>query len=271
MTADTLPCNFSEPACIPDGFTLSYALMLIYSNLERRSLMKRVLLHLAMLLVVVALVSCNAPQRKTSLEEGKEEVSYALGLNIGASIKQLDADVDLDILVQAIRDTLEDRGSLLNESEFRKVLTDFQRDVRLERNKKRQAKAGENLKEGKEFLEANKNKEGVVTTASGLQYKVLVQGDGPKPKADDKVKVHYRGTLIDGTEFDSSYKRGAPVTFPVKGVIKGWTEALQLMNVGSKYELYVPSDLAYGSRGTGGDIGPNATLIFEVELLEIVK
>ena len=125
-----------------------------------------------------------------------------------------------------------------------------------------------NKKEGEEFLASNKTKEGVVTTASGLQYKVITAGTGPSPKASDKVSVHYRGTLIDGTEFDSSYRRGEPVSFPVKGVIAGWTEALQLMKEGAKWELYIPSELAYGPGGTGGPIGPNATLIFEVELLQ---
>ncbi|MGH9569716.1 MAG: FKBP-type peptidyl-prolyl cis-trans isomerase, partial [Candidatus Angelobacter sp.] len=126
-----------------------------------------------------------------------------------------------------------------------------------------------NKKEGEAFLAANKTKEGVITTPSGLQYKVLKQGTGPKPTTTDKVVCNYKGTLINGKEFDSSYKRGEPATFPVNGVIKGWTEALQLMPVGSKYQLFIPADLAYGERGAGADIGPDATLIFEVELLSI--
>ncbi|HVG92460.1 MAG TPA: FKBP-type peptidyl-prolyl cis-trans isomerase, partial [Alphaproteobacteria bacterium] len=132
------------------------------------------------------------------------------------------------------------------------------------------AQSGEvNMKEGEEFLAANKAKEGVVTLPSGLQYKILKQGDGPKPTAADIVACNYRGTFINGIEFDSSYKRGQPLTFPLRGVIKGWTEALQLMPVGSKWQLFIPSDLAYGARGAGGLIGPNATLIFEVELISI--
>lgn len=222
-------------------------------------------------LLILNLPGCNKEHRKTQLSEGTEKSSYALGMNIGASIQQLDVDIDVDLMIQAIRDTLEGRGTLLSQAEFRKVLTEFNQEVRMARNKARQEKADENLKKGQEFLAENAKKEGVITTESGLQYKVLVQGDGPKPKATDKVKVHYRGTLINGKEFDSSYKRGQPAEFPVRGVIKGWTEALQLMNVGSKYELYIPADLAYGQRGSGPDIGPNETLIFEVELLDIVK
>ena len=233
--------------------------------------MKKIVPPLMSLMIILGLLGCNTPQRKSSLAEGKEKTSYALGLNIGSSLKQLDADIDLDILFQAMRDTMESRGVLMNQTEFRKVLTAFQNEVRLSRNKKRQEKATENLKKSEEFLAKNKEKEGVITTASGLQYKIIKQGNGPKPKATDKVKVNYRGTTIDGKEFDSSYKRGKPATFGIKGVIKGWTEALQLMNVGSKYELYIPADLAYGANGSGPNIGPNEALIFEVELLDIVK
>ncbi len=233
--------------------------------------MKKIVPPLMSLMIILGLFGCNTQHRKSSLAEGKEKTSYALGLNIGSSLNQLDTDIDLDILFQAMRDTMESRGVLMNQTEFRKVLTDFQNEVRLSRNKKRQEKTTENLKKSKEFLAQNKEKEGVITTASGLQYKIIKQGNGPKPKASDKVKVNYRGTTIDGKEFDSSYKRGKPATFGIKGVIKGWTEALLLMNVGSKYELYIPADLAYGANGSGPNIGPNEALIFEVELLDIVK
>ena len=148
-------------------------------------------------------------------------------------------------------------------------MTDLQAEMRKKQEEKMKLAGDANQKEGAAFLAANKTKEGVVTTSSGLQYKVLKQGDGPKPTATDSVVCNYRGTLINGTEFDSSYKRGQPATFPVNGVIKGWTEALQLMPTGSKWQLFVPADLAYGARGAGQDIGPNATLIFEVELLSI--
>jgi len=233
--------------------------------------MKKIVPPLMSLMIILGLLGCNTQHRKSSLTEGKEKTSYALGLNIGSSLKQLDTDIDLDILFQAMRDTMESRGVLMNQTEFRKVITDFQNEIRLSRNKKRQEKSAENLKKSEEFLAQNKEKKGVITTASGLQYKIIKQGNGPKPKASDKVKVNYRGTTIDGKEFDSSYKRGKPATFGIKGVIKGWTEALQLMNVGSKYELYIPADLAYGANGSGPNIGPNEALIFEVELLDIVK
>ncbi|MBW2412326.1 MAG: FKBP-type peptidyl-prolyl cis-trans isomerase, partial [Deltaproteobacteria bacterium] len=149
------------------------------------------------------------------------------------------------------------------------IKQEFSRQVQESRQTQMAALSEKNRADGEAFLAANKNKEGVVTTASGLQYKVLKKGDGPKPQNNDRVSVHYRGTLLDGTEFDSSYKRGKPATFQVNGVIRGWTEALQLMNVGSKYQLFIPSDLAYGTRGAGRKIGPNSTLIFDVELLGI--
>jgi FKBP-type peptidyl-prolyl cis-trans isomerase FklB len=158
---------------------------------------------------------------------------------------------------------------LLTEDEARAVLTQLQSDVRKKQQELAQQLGDDNKKQGMAFLEANKAKDGVVTLPSGLQYKVLQEGTGAKPAPTDTVVCNYRGTLLDSTEFDSSYKRGQPATFPVTGVIKGWTEALQLMPVGSKWQLFIPSELAYGERGAGGQIGPNATLIFEVELLSI--
>jgi FKBP-type peptidyl-prolyl cis-trans isomerase len=173
------------------------------------------------------------------------------------------------VLQQGLEDAMAGGKTLLSEDEARATLTEFQADMRKKMQEKMQAAGETNKKEGAEFLAANKAKEGVVTLPSGLQYKILTAGTGPKPTASDSVVCNYRGTLIDGKEFDSSYKRGQPATFPVSGVIKGWTEALQLMPVGSKWQLVVPSDLAYGERGQGQDIAPNATLIFEVELLSI--
>ena len=179
-------------------------------------------------------------------------------MNYGASLRKQSVEVDPDILVRGLRDSLAGGKTLLTEDEERTVLTVLQNEIQ----KKRE---DANM----EFLAANKSKEGVVTLPSGLQYKILQAGTGPKPATTDSVVCNYRGTTIDGKEFDSSYKRGQPATFPVSGVIKGWTEALQLMPVGSKWQLFIPGDLAYGARGAGPGIGPNATLIFEVELISI--
>jgi FKBP-type peptidyl-prolyl cis-trans isomerase FklB len=203
------------------------------------------------------------------LKTQKDKISYALGMNFGANLSRQFVDVDPTILLQGLKDGLAGSKTLLTEEEARALLTQLQEDLRKKQAEKAQHMGGTNKTEGEAFLAANKTKEGVVTLASGLQYKILKQGAGPKPSASDSVVCNYRGTLIDGKEFDSSYKRGEPATFPVGGVIKGWTEALQLMPVGSKWQLFVPAQLAYGERGAGADIGPNATLIFEVELLSI--
>jgi FKBP-type peptidyl-prolyl cis-trans isomerase len=168
-----------------------------------------------------------------------------------------------------LRDAFANGKTLLTEDEVRTILTQLQADMRKKQQEVAQVAAENNKKQGVAFLEANKTKEGVVTLPSGLQYKILQEGTGAKPTVTDSVVCNYRGTLLDNTEFDSSYKRGQPITIPVTGVIKGWTEALQLMPVGSKWQLFVPSDLAYGERGAGGPIGPNATLIFEIELVGI--
>jgi FKBP-type peptidyl-prolyl cis-trans isomerase FklB len=178
-------------------------------------------------------------------------------------------DIDPAIFSRGMKDALSGGKLLLTDDEMKVALTKLQTDLRAKQEQAMQ-KAGEiNKKAGDDFLAQNKTKEGVVALPDGLQYKILKEGTGPKPAATDSVVCNYRGTLLDGTEFDSSYKRGQPATFPVSGVIKGWTEAVQLMPVGSKWQLFVPADLAYGNRGAGQDIGPNATLIFEVELLSI--
>ncbi|MFQ5598312.1 MAG: FKBP-type peptidyl-prolyl cis-trans isomerase [Nitrospiria bacterium] len=203
------------------------------------------------------------------LETQKDKVSYGIGLDIGTSFLRQGLDLDPKVLAAGIADAMTKREPRLSQEEIQKVLAAFQQEMRAKAEAGRKEVAEENLKEGESFLAENKNKEGVVTLSSGLQYKVVKKGSGETPKASDTVTTNYRGTLVDGTEFDSSYKRGEPTSFPVNGVIKGWTEALQLMTVGSKWELYVPSDLAYGLRGAGQSIGPNATLIFEIELLSI--
>lgn len=198
------------------------------------------------------------------LETDEQKLSYALGLEIGTFLKGLGTEIDLELFQRAIEDQLKGRKPLISPEEAAQIKSASMRRMQTAKSKSNEA-------EGEAYLQKNAKKKGVVTTASGLQYEVLKEGNGPKPKATDRVKVHYRGTLVDGTEFDSSYKRGSPATFAANRVIAGWTEALQLMNVGSKYRLVIPPKLAYGERGAGGRIGPNATLIFEVELLGIEK
>jgi len=199
----------------------------------------------------------------------KQKVSYAIGLNIGKSMKKDGVDVDSATLLRGVKDGMNGTTPALSDDEAQKALTQLRADLTKKADVERLAAATKNKKEGDDFLAANKAKPGVKSTADGLQYKVITPGTGPKPTAADTVTVNYRGTLINGKEFDSSYKRGQPATFPVGQIIKGWTEALQLMPVGSKWQLFIPADLAYGDRGAGPDIGPNSTLMFEVELLSI--
>ena len=208
-------------------------------------------------------------QTPVALKTQKDKFSYALGMNLGANLHKQSVPVDPNIMARGLKDALAGGKTLLTEEEARAVITAVQNDMREKQQAKMQAAGGANKKEGEAFLADNKSKEGVIVLPSGLQYKVLKEGNGPKPTATDSVVCNYRGTLLNGTEFDSSTKHGGAATFPVNGVIKGWTEALQLMPVGSKWQLFVPSDLAYAERGAGGDIGPNATLIFEVELVSI--
>jgi FKBP-type peptidyl-prolyl cis-trans isomerase len=192
-----------------------------------------------------------------------------IGSGLGANLKKQSVDYDVDLVVQGLKDAMTGAKMRLTEPEAQAVLQEVQTELRKAQQEKTEKASAANKTEGEAFLAANKAKEGVVTLPSGLQYKILKEGTGPKPALTDMVVCNYKGTLINGTEFDSSYKRGQPATFPVAGVIKGWTEALQLMPVGSKWQLFVPSNLAYGERGTGNDIGPHATLIFEVELMSI--
>jgi len=231
-----------------------------------------------------AAAAANAPAKKTgttaktaaapaALTTRKDKFSYALGMNIGsglgANLKKQSVEVDWNLVAEGMKDGAAGSKTRLTEDEAKAVLTEVQNEVRKQQQEKAQQVAAANMTEGEAFLAANKGKEGVITLPSGLQYKILTAGTGPKPTASDSVVCNYRGTLINGTEFDSSYKRGEPATFGVGQVIKGWTEALQLMPVGSKWQLFIPSSLAYGERGAGAEIGPNATLIFEVELLSI--
>jgi FKBP-type peptidyl-prolyl cis-trans isomerase FklB len=205
-----------------------------------------------------------------TLKTQSQKSSYAIGMNIGKNLKRDSVEVDPAILVRGLKDALAGNKLLLTDEEAKAALTGLQAEVRAKEEAKAKAAAVENKKTGEAFLAANKTKEGVVTLPSGLQYKIIKEGTGPKPTAEDTVLCHYRGSLADNTEFDSSYKRGEPLKIPVGGVIKGWTEAIQLMPVGSKWQLFIPSDLAYGERGApGSPIGPNSTLVFDVELISI--
>lgn len=195
--------------------------------------------------------------------------SYALGMDIGSSIQGMPIDIQLDELLAGVRDTLGGDATKLSQQQKKAVLQDFYRQIRRAQLEQAAQQAKANLQASKAFLAENKTKDGVKVTASGLQYKVLAEGDGPQPDINDTVTVHYTGKLIDGTVFDSSRKRGQPATFPVNGVIPGWTEALQMMHEGARYKLFIPPKLAYGVRGAGGKIGPNQALIFEVELLKV--
>lgn len=203
------------------------------------------------------------------LKTQKDKVSYAIGLNIGKSFRKDSVDVNSLIFARGVKDAITGAKPLLTDDELKAVLTELQAELKKRQDDASRVAGETNQKVGDTFLTENKTKDGVVALPSGLQYKIITAGTGPKPAETDSVVCNYRGTLLDGTEFDSSYKRGQPATFPVNGVIKGWTEALQLMPVGSKWQLFVPSDLAYGAHGAGGNIGPNSTLVFEVELISI--
>ncbi len=212
--------------------------------------------------------TATTARRPLPLVTEKDKQSYAIGLSVGKNLTRDSIDVEPKFVLQGIQDALGNGKLQLTDEQIKTVMTGLQAQVQQKQEAKRLAAEATNKKAGAAFLAANASKPGVVTTPSGLQYKVLTAGSGPKPAATDSVVCNYRGTLIDGTEFDSSYKRGQPATFPVGRVIKGWTEALQLMPVGSKWQLVIPSDLAYGDRGQG-PIGPNSTLVFEVELMSI--
>jgi len=213
--------------------------------------------------------TATAADTKMTLKDDKDKVSYAIGLNIGKSMKQEGLDINPDALAAAMKDVFAGAKPQLTDEQVQQVMQDFQKKMMAKQMAAREEGLAKNKGEGEKFLADNKKKAGIKTTASGLQYKVITVGTGKTPKATDTVKTHYRGTLINGTEFDSSYKRGEPAEFPVNGVIKGWTEALQLMKEGAKWQLFIPSELAYGERGAGKDIGPNSTLIFDIELLSV--
>lgn len=223
---------------------------------------------------ICLLAGCNHEEATTTigpLTTDKDKASYSIGLNMGKQMAQIKDNIDFDRIQQGLNDGYTEAELKLTEEEIKAALTAFQQKMQAAQAEKMKLAAATNKKAGTEFLATNKAVEGVKTTESGLQYKVITEGKGDTPKSTSTVVTHYKGTLIDGTEFDSSYKRGQPATFPVTGVIKGWTEALQMMKTGSKWQLFIPSDLAYGPRGAGKNIGPDSVLIFEIELLEIKK
>ena len=211
----------------------------------------------------------SRPSSQEVLQTEIQKLSYSLGMNMAKALKIEGMSIDVNVMAQAMNDVLSGRETLLTEQQAREVALTWQKKRMLQQQQRMKEQATANKKAGDAFLTQNKTKEGVVVLPSGLQYKVIAPGSGPTPRASDTVKVHYRGLLVDGTEFDSSYKRGKPATFRVGGMIKGWVEALQLMPVGAKWQLVVPPELAYGERGYSPKIGPNATLLFDVELLSI--
>lgn len=213
-----------------------------------------------------------APGAGPKPESVEDRASYVIGFSLGRNLKQQEVSANVDLIVQGIRDGLGGGAALLTDEEMQAAMTTFQQNLMARQQEKMAAAAAKNKEEGEAFLAANKGKEGVTTTDSGLQYQVIKPGSGESPKPGDKVTVHYTGTLIDGTVFDSSRERGQPATFGVTQVIPGWVEALQLMKPGAQYKLFIPANLAYGEGGAGGgEIGPNSTLIFDVELISVEK
>ena len=221
------------------------------------------------LFCILFLSSTAFSQEKTILKSRDEKVSYGIGLDIGNKLKDQFEILDHDLVIKGMKDAFSKADPLISDEEFQEAFSELQKELVAKQEKLRSAQAEKNKKEGEEFLASNKNKPGVKTLASGLQYKVIKSGKGETPKLTDTATVHYRGRLLDGSEFDSSYKRNSTADFPVSGVVKGMSEALQLMPEGSKWILFIPPDLAYGSNGAGQLIEPNATLIFELELISI--
>ena len=224
--------------------------------------------NLLIALLVGGSVAALFAADESPLKDDKDKISYGYGMEIGKNLKRQGIEINADLLAQGLKATLNGDKTLLTDDEVRQTMMAFQQKMQASRAEKTKKEGDENKTKGDAFLAENKKKEGVQALPSGLQYKVVTKGNGPVPKADDTVKTHYRGTLIDGTEFDSSYKRGEPATFGVTQVIKGWTEALLLMPVGSKWQLFIPADLAYGPGGRPG-IPPNSTLLFDIELISI--
>ncbi len=233
-------------------------------------MMSKTLSWMAFLGVALMASHASAEQAK-ALKTQKEKISYAVGADVGNNFKRLgvDTDVDVEVLLRGLRDAITGKKLLMSDKELGTTLITYQAELKKKRAKTMESLAESNKKKGDAFLAENKKKKGVVTLPSGLQYKILKAGTGKKPTAKDSVEVNYRGTLINGTEFDSSARIGQPAVFALSKIIPGWREALQLMPVGSKWQIFIPSKLAYGDKGAGTEIGPNETIIFEVELLSI--
>ena len=223
---------------------------------------------ITIILSITFLLGVCYADEKLELKDQKDKESYSLGYQFGQNLKTQGVDINIDVYTSGIKDALGGKEPKMSREEIRATITGLQQRLQAARQKELKEMAAKNVEEGKKFLAENQKKGGIKTLPSGLQYKIIAEGSGKMPKAEDTVTVNYKGTLIDGTEFDSSYKRGEPATFKVNGVIKGWTEALQLMKEGSKWQLFIPSELGYGERGQGR-IPPNSTLIFEVELISI--
>ena len=226
----------------------------------------------SIIVMTAGLFACNEKtntDQSLELKTLEQKASYSFGVDVAKGLKTQGIQLDINALNRGISDAYTGTELALSDEERTQAKTKFQTQIRETMMKEQAAAGGKNLSEGKAFLEANTKKPGVITTESGLQYKIITSGDGKQPTASDTVSTHYKGTLIDGREFDSSYKRNTPASFPVKGVIKGWTEALQLMHVGDKWQLFVPSDLAYGATKRSELIEANSTLLFEIELLSI--
>jgi len=221
-------------------------------------------------LLLLSVFAVGSVSAEDTLKSKQEKLGYAIGMNIASNMKQQNVDVDVDQLAAGLTAVLKGEKTVLSQEEMGQILMAYQQEMQMKQMAKAAEDAAKNEKLSQEFLSENGKKDGVVTLPSGLQYKIIKAGTGASPAATSKVQVHYRGSLIDGTEFDSSYKRGEPASFPVNGVIAGWTEALQLMKEGGQWQLVIPSDLAYGANGAPPMIPPNATLVFDVELLKIL-
>ena len=217
--------------------------------------------------LVISIFAVTANVNAADLKSSKQKYSYAIGFQIGSNLKRENADVDVDAIKQGIQDVLSGSELKISMEDMQTAVMEMQK----EQQAARQARGSKAMEEGKSFLAKNKKNKGVVELPNGLQYKIVKEGKGEKPKPTDTIVAHYRGTLIDGTEFDSSYKRGQPATFAVNQVIKGWQEILPMIPKGSTWKVFIPSDLAYGERGAGANIGPNETLVFDIELIDIKK
>ena len=251
--------------------------LLLFNIFKGKTMLKTIPAAIACIGLTTLLTACNdkSTTNTVKLDNQTAKASYSIGSQFGTQVAQAKDMIDQDALIMGFKDSMDGKELQITPEEMQTIMQTFQQSMMEKQMAKQKAEQGAasttNKAEGDKFLAENKTKEGVKTTQSGLQYKVLKEGKGESPKISDTVVTHYSGTLINGKVFDSSYKRNSPATFPVNGVIKGWTEALQLMGVGAKWQLFIPAELAYGERGAGQDIGPNQVLIFEIELLEIKK